>query len=160
MWREAASPAAEPQAGIAAPRGGDADCAGRPGERAGAAACGNPLNPVAAEAAEMLVRAARPTASSTFSGYRYVPAGNLGPAGVPGEGTVSRRKSGRRRIRGERERERESGRGRSRSEAREEHQGALRLRARGAPPKSAEARASSPQLPLSARQRLARGARA
>lgn len=54
----------------------------------------------------MLVRAARPTASSTFSGYRYVPAGNLGPAGVPGEGTVSRRKSGRRRIRGERERER------------------------------------------------------
>ncbi|KAG8513448.1 hypothetical protein J0S82_012759, partial [Galemys pyrenaicus] len=64
------SPAAEPPAGIAAPRGGDADSAGQPGERAGAAACGNPLNPVAAEAAEMLVRAARPTASSTFSGYR------------------------------------------------------------------------------------------
>ncbi|CAN0485889.1 unnamed protein product [Rangifer tarandus platyrhynchus] len=159
MWREAASPAAEPPAGIAAPRGGDADCAGRPGERAGAAACGNPLNPVAAEAAEMLVRAARPTASSTFSGYRYVPEGNLGPAGVLGEGTVGRRKSGRR-IRGERERERESGRGRSRSKAREEHQGALRLRARGAPPKSPEAGASSPQLPPGARQRLARGARA
>ncbi|XP_012587112.1 PREDICTED: uncharacterized protein C11orf96 homolog [Condylura cristata] len=64
------SPAAEPPAGIAAPRGGYADSAGQPGERAGAAACGNPLNPVAAEAAEMLVRAARPTASSTFSGYR------------------------------------------------------------------------------------------
>lgn len=105
----------------------------------------------------MLVRAARPTASSTFSGYRYVPTGNLGPAGVPGEGTVGRRKSGRRRIRGERERERESGRGRSRSESLGEHQGALRLRARGAPPKSAEARAEF--APTSPRRQAAPGPR-
>jgi hypothetical protein len=40
---------------------------------------------VAAEAAEMLVRAARPTASSTFSGYRYVPAGDTGSVGPGGE---------------------------------------------------------------------------
>lgn len=97
-------------------------------ERAGAAACGNPLNPVAAEAAEMLVRAARPTASSTFSGYRYVPAGDLGSVGQ-GEGRLDRRKS-ERKIWGKRERE--SGRGSTGSKAREEHQGALRLRARGA----------------------------
>nr|XP_034360984.1 sperm motility kinase 3A-like [Arvicanthis niloticus] len=78
------SPAAEPPAGIAAPRGGDADSAGQPGERAGAAACGNPLNLVAAEAAEMLVRAARPIASSTFSGYRYVLVGDTGFPGLGG----------------------------------------------------------------------------
>ena len=75
----------------------------------------------------MLVRAARPTASSTFSGYRYVPAGDLGSAGL-GRGRLNRRESesGRR---NRRERERGSGRGIICSEAREEHQGALRLRA-------------------------------
>lgn len=61
---------------------------------------------MAAEAAEMLVRAARPTASSTFSGYRYVPAGDLGSTG-PGGGRLDRwgeLEKGQRRE-GERERE-------------------------------------------------------
>lgn len=98
------SPAAEPPAGIAAPRGGDADSAGQLGERVGAAGCGSPLNPVAAEAAEMLVHAARPTASSTFSGYRYAPEGAVGwlsreegawLAGRAGEGSGRGRGSGR-----------------------------------------------------------------
>lgn len=49
---------------------------------------------MAAEAAEMLVRAARPTASSTFSGYRYVPAGDSGLAGWGG-GRLDPSESGR-----------------------------------------------------------------
>lgn len=62
------SPTAKPPAGIAAFSGGYAGSAGRPGERAGVAGWESPLTSAAAEAAEMLDCAARPTAASTFSG--------------------------------------------------------------------------------------------
>lgn len=103
----------------------------------------------------MLVRAARPTASSTFSGYRYVPAGDLGWAGR-GRGRLDPSESGRR-IRRERERKRErehllarrgsSTRGRCGSVLRDGR------------PKSAAARTSSPQLPLAPAAPGPRGAR-
>lgn len=108
---------------------------------------------MAAEAAEMLVRAARPTASSTFSGYRYVSAGDLGSVGRV-RGRLDRRESGRRTSG---ERERENGRGSIGSEARENHQGALQPR--NAHLKSAEAAVSSPQLPLALAATGPRGAR-
>lgn len=102
----------------------------------------------------MLVRAARPTASSTFLGYRYVPEGDQGSLGRGG-GRLDRRESGR----GIRlERERESGREPS-GEVQEGHQGALRLRAPRRLPRNVEASWSSPQLPPAPAASVPRGAR-
>lgn len=90
----------------------------------------------------MLVRAARPTASSTFCGYRYVPAGDSGSVGPGGE-RLDRRESGRGiRREGARKREREPS-----SEARKEHQGALRLRTPRCSPKGCQGRCEFAQLP-------------
>lgn len=102
----------------------------------------------------MLVRAARPTASSTFSGYRYVPAGDLGSAGR-GRGRLDRRESGSR-IRREGE---EAGEGESVARRGRSTRGRCGSVLRGTHPKSASARTSSPQLPLAPAAPGPRGAR-
>lgn len=118
---------------------------------------GNPLNPVAMRP-RVSVRAARPTASSTFSGYRYVPAGNLGfPPGFREKEQSAGGRAGEEGLWREGARERKR-RARGRSEAREEHQGAAAPRSRPAEERRGP-RESAPTS-LGARQRLARGARA